>query len=214
VNLPNGRRIIVDAKAPIELFMGAVNESDEDVRQRKLREFVSGIKKHRDDLSSKRYWELLPGSPELVVLFLPRESCFSAALEVDNSLLEFSTERPVVVATPTTLIALLRAVAYGWKQEQLADNARKISDSAVELYKRLRVFLEHMQRTGRSLDGAVQSFNAATASLETRLLPQARKINELGAGDGKPLPEDLTIDVVPRQLTAVEFGLAGTEATA
>jgi DNA recombination protein RmuC len=214
VNLPNGRRIIVDAKAPIELFMAAVGEQNEDLRERKLKDFVKGIKSHRDELSSKRYWELLPGSPELIVLFLPRESCFSAALEVDDSLLEFSTERPVVVATPTTLIALLRAVAYGWKQEQLADNARRISESGVELYKRLRVFLEHMHKTGRSLDNAVQSFNAATSSLESRLLPQARKINDLGAGDGKPPLETLTIDVVPKQISVAELSGGDVEATA
>jgi DNA recombination protein RmuC len=214
VNLPNGRRIIVDAKAPIELFMGAVSETDEDRRHEKLRAFVRGLKVHRDDLASKRYWETLPGSPELVVLFLPRESCFSAALEVDDSLLEFSTERPVVVATPTTLIALLRAVAYGWKQEQLADNAKEISSNAAELYKRLGVFLEHMQRTGRSLGSAVDSFNAATSSLETRLLPQARRMNELGAGESKSLPDAATINIVPRAIAAPELVLGEIEATA
>jgi DNA recombination protein RmuC len=138
-------------------------------------------------------------------MFVPGESYFSAALEADPALIEAGVEQRVILATPTTLIALLRAVAYGWKQEQLAENARHISDAGTELVKRLRVFAEHLQRVGSSLGSAVGSYNEAVGSLERRVLPAARKMQELGAHDGKPLPETVALEVAPRKLVAPEL---------
>jgi DNA recombination protein RmuC len=204
VKLPNSRSIAVDSKAPVELFLQAM-ELDGDLRQAKLAAYAGAVRKHMKELTSKAYWDRIPGSPEFVVMFVPGESFFSAALEADPALIEAGVEQRVILATPTTLIALLRAVAYGWKQEQLADNARHISDAGTELVRRLRVFAEHLQRVGSSLGSAVGSYNEAVGSLERRVLPQARRMHELGAGDGKPLPEAAALEVQPRLLAPPEL---------
>ena len=205
VKLPNARSIAVDSKAPVELYLQALELELPEAREGKMREYAGAVRRHMKDLTSKAYWDRIPGSPEFVVMFVPGESFFSAALEADPSLIEAGVEQRVILATPTTLIALLRAVAYGWKQEQLADNARHISEAGSELIKRLRVFAEHLQRVGGSLTSAVGSYNEAVGSLERRVLPQARRMQELGAGDGKVLPEAVLLEAVPRQLVAPEL---------
>jgi DNA recombination protein RmuC len=210
VKLPNDKRIAVDSKAPVEMYIASMEIDNEEARRAKLNEYAAAVRKHMTDLTKKAYWDRIPGSPEFVVMFLPGESFFSAALEADPSLIEMGVEQRVILATPTTLIALLRAVAYGWKQEQLAENARHISDAGAELVKRLRVFAEHLQKVGTGLSSAVGNYNEAVGSLERRVLPQARRMQELGAGDGKALPEMADLELAPRKLDVPE--LFGREA--
>jgi DNA recombination protein RmuC len=205
VRLPNGRSIAVDSKAPVELYIQAMELQNADERQAKLAAYAASVRRHMKDLTSKAYWDRIPGSPEFVVMFVPGESFFSAALEADPALIEAGAEQRVILATPTTLIALLRAVAYGWKQEQLAENARHISEAGTELVKRLRTFAEHLQKVGSGLSSAMGSYNEAVGSLERRVLPAARRMQELGATDGKALPEVPAVETLPRQLTSSEL---------
>jgi len=209
VNLPNGRNLAVDSKAPVEMYIAAMELDDFDKRQAKLKQYAEAVRRHLTELCKKAYWERLAGSPEFVVMFLPGESYFSAALEADPALLEYGVEQRVILATPTTLIALLRAVAYGWKQEQLALNARQISDAGRELYKRVRVFAEHFQKVGKGLNTASGAYNDAVGSLERSLMPQARRIQELGAGDKEELPDVTQLDTTTRQLILPELGSGG-----
>lgn len=204
IRLAGGRHIAVDSKAPVELYLAALEMPTEDERLAKLQDYAAGVRRHVADLTKKSYWEHVAGSPEFVVMFMPGESFFSAVHVADPSLINPTAETRVILASPTTLLALLRSVAYGWKQVQLADNARQINDAAAELYKRVRVFLDHMSRVGRGLSGALESYNAAVGSLDTRVLPQARRMHELGASDGKPLAHLAALDVQARALTAPE----------
>jgi DNA recombination protein RmuC len=205
VKLPNGRSIAVDSKAPVELYLQALELAQADERQTRMAAYASAVRKHMKDLTGKAYWDRIPGSPEFVVMFVPGESFFSAALEADPALIEAGVEQRVILATPTTLIALLRAVAYGWKQEQLAENARHISEAGTELVRRLRTFAEHLQNVGKGLNSAMGSYNEAVGSLERRVLPAGRKLQALGADDGKPLPEVAALEATPRQLVAPEL---------
>ncbi len=181
VRLPGDKQIIVDAKAPLNAYLHAVEASDDAERQRYLLKHAAELRTHLQQLGKKSYWEQLPGSPEFVVLFLPGEDFFSAALQSDPSLIEYGMEQKVIVATPTTLIALLRAAAYGWRQEAVASNAQAISSLGRELHDRLLTLSGHWSKLGKQLQSAVQSYNQATASLETRVMVSARKFPELGA---------------------------------
>jgi DNA recombination protein RmuC len=212
VKLPNDKRIAVDSKAPIEMYLASMELDNEEARRAKLGEYALAVRRHMTDLTKKAYWDRIPGSPEFVVMFVPGESFFSAALEADPGLIEMGVEQRVILATPTTLIALLRAVAYGWKQEQLAENAALISEAGSEMIKRLRTFAEHLQRVGGNLNTAVSSYNDAVGSLERRILPQARRMQELGAGDGKALPEMGDLELAARKLDPAE--LFGNEQSA
>lgn len=203
VRLPGEKQVAVDAKAPLDAYLSAIDAPTEEDRQRFLKDHARQVRDHVKKLGQKAYWEILPKSVEFVVLFLPGESFFSAALEADPALLDWAVEQRVILATPTTLIGLLKAVAYGWRQEALARNAREISDLGKELYKRLGTLAGHWAAVGKNLDGAVQAYNQATGSLESRLFVAARRFAELETvPPGEVLPESPRVERTPRELFA------------
>jgi DNA recombination protein RmuC len=208
VRLPGGKTIVVDAKTPATAVLEAVNCQDDDRRKQLCVEHVLGVKKHIEALSKKAYWEQFDHAPEFVVLFLPSEAFFSVALEFDPALFEHSFEHNVIIATPTTLIALLKAVAFGWRQEAIAENAQQISDLGRELYERIRTLAEHFDDVGDHLGKSVLSFNRAVGSLEKRVLPQARRFQALGVGSTKDMVELNALEVAPVGVVAPELRLA------
>ena len=205
VNLPGNRRIAVDAKVPLQAFLDAVDpEKSEKERAEALETHGELVRGHMNQLAERKYWEQVGPELELVVLFLPGESFFSAAMEQDRQLIDDGMQKKVVLATPTTLIALLRSAAYLWQQEKITQNAKQISDLGRELYDRLKTFLGHFQTVGSSLERAVESYNKAVGSMESRVLVSARKFKELGAATGEEIPELEPVDEVPRALVAPE----------
>lgn len=200
VRLPGGKQIVVDSKAPMDAYLDALEAESDKERDDALARHASQVATHIRQLASKNYQAQFQPAPEFVVLFLPSESFFSAALTQDSTLLEQGVDQNVILATPTTLIALLRSVAYGWRQEALAENARRISETGRELHKRLSVFSGHLSKVGKSLEGSVKSYNSAVSSLESRVLPSARKFEALEASEQSLTLEDPSgIDLVPKQ---------------
>jgi DNA recombination protein RmuC len=205
VRLPGTKNIVVDAKAPLSAYLDAIEAKDDESRTARLQAHARQVRDHICALGRKSYFEQFTPAPEFVVLFLPGEVFFSAALEYDPELIEMGVEQNVIIATPTTLIALLRAVAYGWRQEKLAENAKEISDLGKELYKRLANMGDHLAKLGKSLTGATEAYNKAVGSLETRVLITARKFKELGTtGLDDEIMELPPIEVTPRLLQAPE----------
>lgn len=208
VRLPGGRTLVIDSKVPFDHYFEAAGDGGEDdpLRPEALARHARAVRNHMSELGRKSYWEQFKPSPDLVVMFLPDEGFFSAALRVDPGLVEAGIQNHVVPATPTTLIALLRAVEFGWRQEAMADNAREISEQAAELYKRLSKFGEHFQKVGRGLSTAIGSYNEAVGSMERQVLPSARRIKEMKAVHATAeLPDLPMIDIAARQLSAPEL---------
>jgi len=200
VKLPGGKQVVVDAKAPLDAFLSAVEAADEEVRREHLVRHAKQVRTHLTKLSEKRYWDQFDDAPEFVVLFLPGEAFFAAALEQDPALIEDAFKQSVLITTPATLVALLKTVAYGWRQETLAANAREISDVARELYDRVRVFAEHLDRVGKGLEGAVKAHNDAARSFASRVVPQGRRLESLEAAPAKRLEEPRGIELAPLEL--------------
>jgi DNA recombination protein RmuC len=204
VNLAGGKHVVVDAKVPLDAFLDATSTDDDAERDAHLTRHARQLRQHVDVLAAKSYWRNLPATPEFVVLFVPGDSFLSAALEAEPSLLEYAATQKVVLASPTTLIALLRTVAYAWTQQALADKAREIHELGRELHDRLGTMGGHLDRLGRSLTAAVGSYNKAVGSLETRVLVSARKFNELEVGDAD-LSAPEVVSEAARPLTAAEL---------
>jgi DNA recombination protein RmuC len=196
--------VVVDAKVPLDAFLDATGADDEEEQARHLARHARQLRQHVDVLAGKAYWRSLPATPEFVVLFVPGESFLSAALEAEPSLLEYAASRQVVLATPTTLIALLRTVSYAWTQQSLTEKAREIHELGRDLYDRLGTMGGHLDRLGRSLTAAVTSYNKAVGSLETRVLVSARRFGELAVTDAK-LAAPAPVREAPRPLTAGEL---------
>jgi len=201
VHLPRGQQIVVDAKAPTDAFREAAAAADPKVRAAKLAEHAAKVRGHVDALAAKAYWEQFQPSPEFVVLFLPGDQFLAAALEADPALLDRAIRSRVLPVTPSTLIALLKAAAYGWRQESVSKNAEEISELGRQLADRIATYVEHFERVGRSLDSATKSYNAAVGSLEGMVLPGARKFAELGAKGAKDLPGIGPVETAPREIT-------------
>jgi len=201
VKLPGGKNVVVDAKTPLQAFLEAFETEDEATRQNCLANHARQVRDHMARLSGKSYWEQFEATPEFVVMFLPGETFFSAALEQDPGLIEQGVLQRVIPASPTTLIALLKAVAYGWNQEKLARNAQQISALGKELHERLRKLAGHITGVGSSLDRAVEAYNQAIGSLENRVLVSARKFAELGASVAEDIPELEPIETTARALS-------------
>ncbi|HXG53097.1 MAG TPA: DNA recombination protein RmuC [candidate division Zixibacteria bacterium] len=201
IHLPADREIVVDAKVSLDAYLDALSAPTEEERNAAMARHARQVRAHMDRLAGKSYWDQFPKAPEFVVMFIPGESFFAAAADCDRSLIEDGMARQVVLATPTTLIALLRAVAYGWRQEQIARNARAISDLGKQLYERLKTLADHFGDVGKSLEKAITSYNRAVGSMESRVFPAARRFKELGAATGDEIPVVETVDQDPRALT-------------
>lgn len=208
VRLPGNKHVIVDAKAPLEAYLDAIECEKEEDRKNRMRDHARHIRNHMTHLSRKVYWDQLPSTPDFVILFLPGETFFSAALEQDPSLIEAGVDQKVLLATPTTLITLLRAISYGWRQESLSKNAEQISALGKELYKRIMDMGGHFNKLGKSLEQSVDAYNKAIGSLESRVLVSARRFKDLEAIEkDQDIVALESIDHIPRQLQASEMSL-------
>jgi DNA recombination protein RmuC len=204
VRLPGGKNVVVDAKAPLAAYLDALEATDEEIRRAKFADHARQVREHITKLGAKRYWQQFEPTPDFVVMFMPDETFFKAALEHDPSLIEAGVDAGVLPSSPTTLIALLRTVAYGWQQETVAESARAVSALGRELYERLGTMARHVAKLGRSLDTAVGAYNEAIGSLESRVLVSARKFEQHGVA-GTPLPDLEPLERQARPLLALEL---------
>ena len=209
VHLAGSGSIVVDAKVPLDAYLDATLATDDDEREQHLARHASQLRRHVDGLAAKAYWRSLPGSPDFVVLFVPAESFLAAALDADATLLEHAAARHVVLASPTTLIGLLRTVALGWSQSALTEQAREVHRLGGELHARLVTFSAHLDQVGRSINAAVGHYNAAVGSLDSRVLVSARRFSELGVGaarDEPTAPRSVGLRTVPPRRVAEDGG--------
>ena len=197
INLPNGRHVVVDSKVPLAAYLDALQSDNPDVQKERMIAHARHIRDHIKGLSAKSYWTQFDNAPEFVVLFIPNETIFSAALEQDPMLIEQGVNNQVILATPTTLIALLKAIAFGWQQEAIAREAKEIAALGKELYERIGVVTGHFAKLGKSLDQTVGHYNKAISSVESRLLVTARKFEALDSAAPDPLPEPAAIEKQP-----------------
>ncbi len=205
VRMPGGKTIVVDSKVPLKAYLEGFECADDGLRRLKFIEHAAHLRKHVDSLSGKEYWSQFGGSPEFVFMFLPRESVYYAAMEHDPDLFEDAIQRRVIIATPATLIVLLRSVAFGWRQETIEKNAQEISEMGRDLYKRMKVFAEHFSRVGKNLESAVKSYNEAAGSMESRVLTQARKFKEKLTSDEDELLESKGVETSVRELNSPDL---------
>ncbi len=201
VRMPDGREIIVDVKTPLDAYLSAVEATDDATRTLHLESHARNVVKRVRELAAKSYWEQFKNAPDFVVLFIPGDQFLNAALDIQRDLIEIALRQKVILATPTSFVALLRAVAYGWRQQTLAVNAERIRDVGEELYKRLGVFAEHLTKVGKSLNSSVDSYNAAIGSFERQLIPGARKFAEMGVETGKLIEAPEPLEKQPRRMT-------------
>ena len=211
VHLAGGKSVVVDAKVSLDAFLDAASSEDDDEREAHLQRHVRQLRTHVDQLGSKAYWRALDETPEFVVMFVPAEAFLSAALDTQTDLLEYAASKHVILATPTTLIALLRTVAHGWSHETLAAQAAEVRRLGTELHQRLGSLGGHLDKVGRSLGAAVAAYNAGVGSLEGRVLVTARRFNDLGVTDDE-LPAPRQVEEAPRRLSAPEFDAGDFEA--
>jgi DNA recombination protein RmuC len=200
VHLPSERKVVVDSKVPLTAYLEAIEAADETERQRALERHASQVRQHVTRLAQRSYGAELAESPEFVVLFIPNDSFLAAAAEKDSELIEWALAQQVVLATPASFIALLRAIAYGWRQAKVAEHAQRISDAGRELSERMAVLVEHLSRMGGAIGKTVEAYNQAIGSLESRLLPTARRLEQLGAGSRRPIDLLEPIDQAVRQI--------------
>jgi DNA recombination protein RmuC len=213
INLPGGRSIVVDAKAPLEAFLDAQGSPDDGIRSGKLADHVRQVKDHVTKLGAKSYWDALPSSPEMVVLFLPAEAIYMAALERDAALIDYGVKQNVLIASPLTLIALLRAASFGWRQERLTLNAEEISRLGRALHESVATMAEHLEDLRKRMDGTFSTFNRVIGSFENNVLVKARRFRELGAGSAKEIPVIDPLETVARKLDLpTQQGLLDQEA--
>lgn len=203
VKLPAGREVVVDSKVPLHAFLESLEANTDESRDIALKRHAGHVKSHIRQLASKEYWDQFPSAPEFVVLFIPNDSFLAAAAEQDPALIESALTQKVVIATPTTFIALLRAIAYGWRQEQVAEGAQRISRLGQELAERLGTLTEHFAKVGHALGRAVESYNATVTSLENRILPSARKFQHLGVNPRKDIPDLQPVEQAPRNPSTI-----------
>ena len=200
IRLPGNKIIVIDAKTPLAAYLDMLEATDEDQRLRLLKDHGRQVKDHIAKLSGKSYWDQFPESPEFVVLFLPNEALYGAALEAEPQLIELGAGKNVILATPTTLIALLKAVSYGWNQERLAENANKISQLGKDLYDRVATFVDHMEGIKKGLERSVESYNKAVGAFESRILPSARRFKELGVSTDKEIQDMEQIERTTKEI--------------
>jgi len=198
VRMPDGREIVVDVKTPLDAYLSAVEAADDVTRNKHLEHHARKVRERVRELATKAYWNQFKNAPDFVVLFIPGDQFLSAALDVDHALLEDALQQKIILATPTSFVALLRAVAYGWRQEALAANADRIREVGEDLYQRLAVFTEHLSKLGSSLEGSVSHFNKAVGSFDSKVLPGARKFVEMGVSPKKTLEPPTPLEIAPR----------------
>lgn len=209
VRMPDGREIVVDVKTPLDAYLSAVEAPDDSVRTWHLERHARKVRERVRELAGRNYWAQFKHSPDFVVMFIPGDQFLGAALDLDRDLLEYALGQKVVLATPTSFVALLRAVAYGWRQQSLADNAEKIRDLGEDLYQRLSTFTEHLAKLGKNLSSSLDHYNKAVGSFERQVIPGARKFAEMGIAARKPVQE---LDQIEKGVRQMESGAVETPA--